>query len=158
MSENKSHLGQVRRRFHAPQHGSDTLQTLLIGEDSVLELISTGAPLLAVLDKLCSAIDAQVGDVASLVFLPDDDEHYMHTVAQSALHLGLSIFCFTGIFSRSGDLLGTLEMYCCFPRIPTPTEIRLIERATHLAALAIQRHHRKEDFGSFFQYWKGAVE
>jgi hypothetical protein len=164
MDGNRSHLKQLPQRFSLHQQGSDTMQTLLTGEGYLLELISTGAPLPTVLDKVCTAIDAQVRNVASLVLLPDDDEHYLHTIAQSAAHFEFSIFRSTGIFSRSGDLLGTFEMYCCFPRTPSPGEMKLIERATHLAALAIQRHNytedsgHKEDSGSFSEYWRSAME
>lgn len=133
------------------------MQTPLAGEDHLLELISTGAPLPQVFDNLCTSLDGQVGNVASLVFLPDDDEHYLHTVAQSAAHFGFYVFRSTGIFSRSGNLLGTLETYCCLPRTPTPRETRLIERATHIAALAIQRHDREEDSGSLSLHAKGAM-
>lgn len=136
---------------------SDTRQTLLVGDGHLLKLISTGAPLPYVLDEICSALDVQVGNVVSLVLFLDDDEHFMHTIAQNAAQFGLSVFCSTAILSRSDELLGTFEMYCCFPRGPTPSESKLIERATHLAALAIQRHNHEQDSGSFSFHWKGVM-
>jgi hypothetical protein len=134
---------------------SDTRQTLLIGDGHLLELIFTGAPLRYVLDKICTALDVQVGNVVSLVLFLDDDEHFMHTIAQNAAQFGLSVFCCTAILSRSDELLGTLEMYCCFPRGPTPSESKLIARATHLAALAIQRHNHEQDSASLSLHWNG---
>ncbi|MFM7298743.1 MAG: ATP-binding protein, partial [Planctomycetota bacterium] len=42
---------------------------------------------------------------------------------------------------RNGRTLGTFGMYYPQPRFPTPAELYLIESFTHLAALAIDRHH-----------------
>jgi hypothetical protein len=136
---------------------SDTAQTLLVGESHVLELISTGAPLTQVLDKLCIALDVQVGNVISLVLFPDDAEHFTHTIAQFAAQSGLSVFCCMAILSLNEELLGTLEMYCCFPRTPTSVEGTLIERAALLAALAIQRHDHERDSGSLSSDWSGTT-
>jgi hypothetical protein len=104
----------------------------------VLELISTGAVLPEVLDKICTALDVQMGNAMSLVLFLDDDEHFTHTMAQNAAKCGLSLFSCTAILSPSDELLGTFEIYSCFPRGPTRNENMLIERATYLAALAIQ--------------------
>ena len=139
------------------QGESDTIQTLLAGEGHLLELIFTGVPLTHVLDKICSALDHQVGNVASLVLLADDDEYYLHAVAQSAAHFGFYSFRSTGIFSPNGDLLGTFEMYCCVPRTPSSSESRLIERATRLAALAIQRSDYQQDSETFSWHSKGRM-
>jgi len=136
---------------------SDTVQTLLVGESHVLELISTGAPLTQVLDKLCIALDVQVGNAISLVLFPDDGEHFTHTIAQFAAQSGLSVFCCMAILSLNEELLGTLEMYCCFPRTPTPVEGRLIERAAQLAAFAIQHHYHEYDSGSLFSDRSGTT-
>jgi hypothetical protein len=104
----------------------------------VLELISTGAALPDVLDKICTALDVQMGNAMSLVLFLDDDEHFTHTMAQNAAKCGLFLFSCTAILSPSDELLGTFEIYSCFPRGPTRNENMLIERATYLAALAIQ--------------------
>lgn len=42
---------------------------------------------------------------------------------------------------RTGKVVGTFGMYYPAPRYPTPAELYLIEAFTHLAALAIDRHH-----------------
>jgi len=128
---------------------SDNLQTLLAGEGHLLELIKAGAPLPQVLDKVCTALDLQVGNVVSLVLFPDDEEHTLHTIAESAMEFGLSAFSCTAILSPSAEFFGTLEMYCCLPRRPTLDENKLIERAAHLAALAIQHQIRRLGIGSF---------
>jgi len=124
---------------------SDNMQSLLAGEGLLLELIIAGAPLPEVLDTVCTALDVQVGNVVSVVLFPDDEEHTLHTFAQSAAAFGLSAFSCTTILSRNGEFLGTLEMYSCFLRGPTPSEKKLIERATHLAALVIQNHDDQVD-------------
>jgi len=139
------------------RRGSDTGHTLLVGERSLLELISTGAPLAHVLDKICAALDLQMGNVVSLVLLSDDEAHTTLTIAQSAAGFGLSLFRCAAILSPSEELLGTFEVYCCFPRTPTPSEDKLIERTAHLAALAIQGHIHERDSGSLSFHRDGAM-
>jgi hypothetical protein len=143
--------------FSLYRQDSDPIQTRLPDEDRLLELISTDAPLARVLDKLCTALDLQLGNVVSLVLLSDVEEHSTHTIAQSAAQFGLSVFCCTAILSQSGELLGTFEVYCCFPQTPTPSESKLIERATQLASLAIQRHNHEQDSGCFPFQWRSAM-
>lgn len=136
---------------------SDNAQTLLEGEGQLLELISEGAPLPQVLDKVCTALDVQVGNVVSLVLFPGDEEHALHRIAQTAATFGLSAFSCTAILSPSEEFFGTLEMYCCFPRKPTLGESELIERAAHLAALAIQHYQHDVDAERCFLDWNGAT-
>jgi hypothetical protein len=139
------------------RHESDNMQTLLAQEGHLLELISSGAPLPQVLDQVCAALDVQVGNVVSLVLFPDDEEHIVHTIASTAAEFGLSVFSRTAILSPSEELFGTLEIYCCFPRAPAPSEDTLIQRATHLAALAIQHHYHGRDSGNFSLRLNGAM-
>jgi hypothetical protein len=109
-------------------------------------MISQGAPLPGILNKLCTVIDVQVGNVVSLFLLPDGEPNHHCSVSQSAVKLGLHVFSSTDILSRDKTHLGTLEIYGCDPRRPTADEYRLIERVVHLAAIALQRHEREQDF------------
>ncbi|HTA21074.1 MAG TPA: PAS domain S-box protein, partial [Polyangia bacterium] len=56
-----------------------------------------------------------------------------------ALPLGLRACWSTPIFSTSRDVLGTFAMYYGEPRGPDAADLELVEHATHLAAIAIQR-------------------
>ena len=114
------------------------MQILHFGEGHVLELISTGAALPDVLDKICTALDVQMGNVVSVVLFLDDEEHFTHKIARYGAECGLTVFSCTAILSQSDELLGTFEIYSCLRRGPTENETTLIERATRLAALAIQ--------------------
>ena len=136
---------------------SDNLQTLLAGEGQLLEMISAGAPLPQILDRVCTALDLQVGNVVSLVLFPDDEEHTLHNIAQSAAAFGLTPFSCTPILSEDEKFFGTLEMYCCVSRVPTLGESELIERAAHLAALAIQHYQHDVDAERCFLDWNGAT-
>ncbi len=136
---------------------SDTIQILHFGEGHVLELISTGTALPEVLDKICTALDVQMGNVVSVVLFLDDDEHSTHTIAQYAAECGLAVFSCTAILSPSDELLGILETYSYFRRSPTGNETMLIERATSLAALAIQLYDRAADSESPSSPWKGTL-
>jgi hypothetical protein len=130
-------------------------ETLLRGEESILELISLGAPLPGVFNNLCAALDLQIGNVVSVILPADDQE--LHTITQNALQFGLHVFWSASIPLRDEDVLGSLQMYCCVSRSPTPFELQLIERVTHLAALATRRHNGEEDFERFSRNWTKAL-
>ena len=134
----------------------NNVQTLLAGEGQLLELISEGAPLPQILDRVCTAIDVQLGNVVSFVLLPNDTEHTLHTFELSAVTFGLTPFSCKPILSTEEEFLGTLETYCCFPRKPSLTENELLERAVHLAALAIQHYNYDMDPESCSLEWMGA--
>jgi len=124
-------------RLHRP--ASDSRRCQLVGERQILELISLGAPLPGILNKLCMILDVRLGNVISSVSLPDADENHFCTMTRSALQVGLEVFSSSAIVSAGGNFLGTLEIYGCDPRRPTPLECHLIERVAFLAALALER-------------------
>ncbi len=119
----------------------DRIQYLLKAEEQLLQSISARAPLFEVLDRICSAIDSQIGNMVSLISLPGDDVTDHAAIARIAALFGLHVFCSAGVVAENDELLGSLEMYCCVPRRPSAREFQLIERATCLAAIAITRHN-----------------
>src|ERR1700675_4739115 len=129
------------------QHSS-TMQALLHGERELLQLIFDGAPLPQVLDKICAAVDLQVGNVVSLVLFPDGNEHTLRAIGEAVAQYGLFVFSCAAILSPVGELRATFETYSCIPRTPTPEEAALVERAAHLAALAFQGRNHTLDFGN----------
>lgn len=157
MPGNESRTQGFPKRFSWHRQCFGKKQTDLQGEKGVLELISMGAPLLDVLNKLCTAIDLQIGNVVSVILLADGQEHDLQANTRRALQCGLHVFWCAGIALQDEKLLGTFEMYCCVSRSPTPFELQLIQRVTHLAALAIRHHKGKEDFKSVYIDWKSAL-
>lgn len=145
---------------YLPSHTRSTgkKQTDLLGEKNILDLISMGAPLPEILNNLCTAIDLQVGNIVSVMLLPDDRGRDFNTIAKGALQFGLHLYWSADIPLRDEVVLGSFEMYCCVPRTPTAFELKLIERATHLAALAIRRYNGDEDLSSACSAWKRALE
>ncbi|MFZ0638712.1 MAG: hypothetical protein WA020_09555 [Candidatus Acidiferrales bacterium] len=127
-----------QRRQPHPNSGGG-IQFLLSAEEQLLQSISAHAPLPVVLNKICIALDCQIGNVVSLVSLPGSDASVRAGIAMSALRFGLHIFCSESIFAENEELLGFLEMYSCVPRLPSPRECQCIKRATCLAAIAIKR-------------------
>lgn len=108
-------------------------------EKQLLQSISAYAPLPEVLNKICSALDYQIGNVVSLISLPWDNASKRGGIAVSAAVFGLHIFCTESVADEDGELLGFLEMYSCVPRSPSPRECQWIKRATCLAGVAIKR-------------------
>jgi hypothetical protein len=96
-------------------------------------------PLQQLLNRICSALDCEIGNVVSLVSLLDEDVAEFEVAAKNAKHLGLHMFCSVGVIAENGELLGILEMYSCKPWGPSPQDLELIERAACLAAVAIER-------------------
>ena len=148
----------VGRRLRSPRFGTNKKHAYLLGEKNILDMISVGAPLAAVLNNLCTAIDLQIGNIVSVMLLPNDTERDFKTIAKGALQFGLHLYWSADIPLREEDVLGSLEMYCCIPRTPTAFELKLIQRATHLAALAIRRYHGDEDLSGTCSAWKRALE
>ncbi len=128
---------QQKRKTHLNR--DEKTQYLLSAEEQLLQSISARAPLAQVLNKICSVLDCDIGNVVSLVSFPEDSATDFGAIAANAIHFGLYSFCSAGLLAENDDLLGSLEMYCCVPRSPSPEEVQLIQRAACLAAIAIQR-------------------
>jgi hypothetical protein len=130
-----------RSRVPVPHHDPGAeVQYLLRAEEQLLRSISCGIPLVQILCQICDALNSEIGNVISLACLGDEDPTDQATIVKSAGIFGLYKFCSASIVGGNEEELGSLEMYCCVPRRPFLNEIRLIERATCLAAVAIQRH------------------
>jgi hypothetical protein len=127
-----------RSRLH--RNVDDKVQYLLRAEEQLLRSISGRAPLPEVLNGICSAIDRQIGNVVSVISVSEDDGGEVAAMAMNADVFGLSAYCSKRIVTEDGELLGSLEVYCCFPRHPSPAESQLIERGACLAAIAIENH------------------
>jgi hypothetical protein len=125
--------------FQLHRHSTDNRRGQLVGERQILELIALGAPLPGILNKLCMMIDVRIGNVVSIVSLPEQAENHFCSMTHSALHVGLEIFSFSAILSPDRIFLGMLEIFGCDPRRPTMLEYHLIDRVTYLAARALQR-------------------
>jgi GAF domain-containing protein len=140
MTEHEARMKRALGALWPYPHGTGSRHRQFEAEGQILELISLGAPLAGILNRLCIAIDVQIGDVISLVSLADAQENHLCSTTQRAVEVGLEVFSSTGILSVDQTLLGTLEIYACDPRRPTQDEYELIERVSHLAAIALQRH------------------
>ena len=154
MDERESHTKRAPNQFLSHGQSSGKKEDLLHGEKSILELISMGAPLPGVLNRLCGAIDLQIGNVVSVILPADGQE--LHTVTRRAVQFGLKVLWSASIPLRNANVLGSLQVYCCVRRSPTPFEVQLIERVTRLAALAIQRHNGEQEFEKFLRDWTSA--
>ena len=119
----------------------DKIQYLLRAEEQLLQSISARVPLLEVLDRICSAINSQIGNMVSLISLPGDEATDHVAIARIAALFGLHAFCSAGVVAENDELLGSLEMYSFVQRRPSARELQLIKRATCLAAIAIRRHN-----------------
>jgi hypothetical protein len=139
MAKSYSRLRNSSRKPLACSHSSDEIRYLLRTEEHILRAISARAPISDILNEVCVAIDCQIGNIVSLISLPGDDAESIVDVAQKAALFGLHAFCSEGIVTENNEVLGSLEMYCSVPRIPSANEVELIERAKCLVAIAIQR-------------------
>ena len=133
---------KVRRNF------DDKIEYLLSTEKQLLQSISIHGPLPEVLNRICSALDSQIGNVVSLISLPTDDATELAEIAMNATLFGLHTFCSARVVGEHDELLGSLEMYCCVPRSPSASEVQLIERAKCLAAIAIKLDKEADDQGN----------
>jgi hypothetical protein len=121
---------------------------LLRGEEEILRAISVRAPLSELLNRICTALDCQIGNVVSLISLPGEGATALSALAGNAQLFGLYTFCSADVVDGSREPLGSLETYSCLPRRPSLDEFQLIERATRLAATAIKLHKDVRHHGS----------
>lgn len=135
----KSRTKRSPTDFQLHRQSTDHRRCPVVGERQILELISVGAPLPGILNKLCMMIDVRIGNVVSIVSLPHEVESHLSSMTHSALQVGLEIFSSSAILSPDNTFLGLLEIFGCDPRRPTMLEYHLIDRVTYLAALALQR-------------------
>ena len=121
------------------RYSVDRIQYLLKTEEQILQSISARAPISKILNQICDALDGQIGNTVSLISVPGNNVMSAAEVSSSAALFGLHIFVSVVIGAESVEELGSLEMYCCVLRNPSPREFQLIERAVCLAAVAIKR-------------------
>jgi len=62
------------------------------------------------------------------------------SLGQHAADAGLRACWSTPIFTSDHQLLGTLAIYYDMPRSPSPSELRLVYRCSHIAAITLQRN------------------
>ena len=130
---------RVRRQIPwQPHHSEGKVQYLLETEEQILRSIAVRAPVPRILNEICTALDCQIGNMVSLISLPEDDVVDTAEIARNAALFGLYIFFSGPIFGASGGEIGSLEMYCCTARDPFFYELQWIERAGCLAAIAIE--------------------
>jgi hypothetical protein len=143
-----SQIKRTRKTWSFHRAWTSEGDNLFADKRHIVELISMGAPLSGILNVLCDSIDVKLGNMISLVVLSDDEEHDLTARPHPLDQCGLYVFCCAPILSESEDLLGTLTMFCCDPRSPTPDEVPIIERITHLAAVAIQKQNGGDNCGA----------
>ena len=121
------------------RYSVDRVQYLLKTEEQILQSISARAPISKILTDICDALDCQIGKTVSLISAPCNKAMGPAEVSRGAALFGLHIFASVVIRAESVEELGSLEMYCCVLRNPSPGELQLIDRAVCLAAVAIKR-------------------
>ena len=141
-SRGRSQILRLRRS------SDDKIQYLMKAEEQLLQSIPARTPLLEILDRICSAINSQIGNMVSLISLPGDDVTDHAAITRIAALFGLHAFCSSGVVAENDELLGSLEMYSCVQRRPSAREFQLIKHATCLAAIAI-RHHNAANHHSY---------
>ena len=139
-------------RLPSPHHPGGEVQYLLRAEEQLLHSISARIPLAEILRKICDALNSEMGNMVSLVSLPNDDANFAASIVKNAAIFGLHNFCSATVIGSNEELLGSIEMYCCTRRRPLLGEVRLIERATCLAAIAIHRHNAANGGGRSDSY------
>ncbi len=114
-------------------------ESLLATEKQALEMIARRAPLSAVLNLLCRSIQDQAPAARGSFVLSEEGTYpFRSDYRELGLSHGQQASRSTPIFSAKGAVLGTLDIYYSEPRRPLDKEERLVERATQIAAIAIE--------------------
>ena len=132
-----------------PRYSENRIQYSLKTEEQILQSISARAPISKILNDICHALDCEIGNMVSLISVPDGNAISGAEVLHSAVLFGLyRFFAVVIVAENNGEELGSLEMYCCVSRNPSPREFQLIERAVCLVAIAIKRYREMGDGGN----------
>jgi hypothetical protein len=137
MNKFRYRIGEATQN-HKTQWVEGKIQYVLGFEELVLQAISARAPLSGILNRICTALDCQIGNVISLISVAGEDAGGFAPLAREAALLGMHSFHCDRIFVQEEEMLGCLEMYCCVLRSPSSREMQWIERAKCLAAIAIK--------------------
>lgn len=132
-----------------PRYPADRIQYLLKAEQQILQSISVRAPISKILNDICNTLDRQIGNIVSFICIPANNAISAAEASRCAALFVLHVFCSLVIAAEGGEELGSLEMYCCASRNPSPREFQLIERAVCLAAVAIKRQCETGDGGNW---------
>ena len=135
----------------------DEIQYLLSAEEQLLQSISARSPLPQVLNRICGALDCQIGGIISLISLAADDARDAAAIGTNAALFGLSTFYTESVVAGNDEVLGCLDMYSSVPRKPSAKELQLIERARCLAAIAIKLDKEAGDQGNLGMSRSGPV-
>jgi hypothetical protein len=138
MNERDFGIRNRPQKRKAPRDSDDEIQYLLNAEEQLLQSISARSPLPQVLNRICGALDCQIGGVISLICLASDDARDAAAIGTNAALFGLCTFYAEPVVAENDELLGCLDMYSSVPRKPSAKELQLIERARCLAAIAIK--------------------
>jgi hypothetical protein len=142
MDEQRPRQSERRLAMMLPHDSEGRIHYLLKEEDKILRSISARAPLSEILNEICTALDCQIGNMVSLISLPEGGRPNTADIARHAALFGLHIFFSAGLINAGGEELGSLEMYCCPARDASNNELQLIGRAICLAAIAMERDRK----------------
>ena len=134
---NESDFGPCDPRAPGPDSG-EGMQCFLAAEERILQSISVRVPLRQVLNEICSALDFQIGNVISVISLPDHGAVRLAAIAVNAAQFGLHAFYSEDIVAGNGRPIASLAMYASLSRSPSAGELRLIQRAECLITIAIR--------------------
>jgi predicted signal transduction protein with EAL and GGDEF domain/sensor domain CHASE-containing protein len=136
------------------EQASEMLCSILLLDRDKKTLHHGAAPSLA--ETYCRAIDGikigpAVGSCGTAaykketVIVPDiATDSLWADYSELALSHGLRACWSQPIVSTSGTVLGTFAIYYCEPRSPSALELDLVERAAHLAGIAIERKQAEQ--------------
>jgi len=109
--------------------------TFLAGQNRVLELIASGAPLPEVLTLIAKLIEAEDPGVRCEFALVGESA----TRADSGSGLSLAQLMCTPILSKQGQAIGSFAIYRRQPGDPSSSDRALAQVASHLVSIAIER-------------------
>lgn len=149
--------------------GKDGVGALLHGHRRLLEKIARGAPVPDVLEATARLVEEQSPGAACAVLLLDEDRLHLNCTAAPSLPPDLAACCAAAlrrgealtvsdvaaghgfrscwsvpVLSNEGSVLGAFVLYHREPATPSPSELELVEGASRLAALALQRQREHE--------------
>jgi len=91
---NKSHSRSLDS-WHTPApscHSEGRIQYLLRAEEQILQSISARVPIQEILDEICRALDCQIGNMVSIISLPEDNVGEFAAIVVKAALCGFLLY------------------------------------------------------------------
>src|ERR1700720_1310944 len=91
-----------------PRYSENRIQYSRKTEEPILQSISARAPISKILNDICNALNCEIGNMTSVISMPDENASSAVEGSRNAALFGLYTFFSAVIWAETGELLGSV--------------------------------------------------